>query len=492
MRPALALLCCACATVGPSKPGPAAAPKPAPTEAELLAPKLAALEQHAAAIDTARDDAVWAFWLGGAPSAADPWAGHEQMLHDDALAVLRRARELKLSEPATLDRLEAQVVGKRVVLAVRETETMVSNLEATLRFEFEGREVLYRELGAALAAEKLPQRRKALWASSLAAAKQLAAALAQRDEAHRAALEALGHTPESFAALLGRTELPAAAQQADRLLLATEARWKARLAAQRITSRADLPAMLKPSGPLDAAFPKARIAERGTQVLASLGLYGLPRLTIDLTDSPRKQPLPLTVSGVRSSFKPRGGFKDQGALLAELGRALALRHAPKARRRTVETTAALFGSLAWNPAWLEEQQLAAPLVAAAVELGRDTLLLQLRRAAGGLLGELDRAYALADDPARARLDVEPLFAGADTLHSQAAAFALARHLEAQGPKWWQSPGSADVLREFWKSGELPEAVRAGAESGAPLLDALGVERPPVSPSEGTAPDPPAR
>ena len=114
---------------------------------------------------------------------------------------------------------------------------------------------------------------------------------------------------------------------------------------------------------------------------------------------------------------------------------------------------------------------------AAVVLGGDTLLLQLRRAAGGLLGDLDRAYALADDPARARLDIEPLFAGADTLRSQSAAFALARQLD--GPKWWQSPKSADVLREFWKTGELPQP-----DTGDALLAALGIESPLPSRGEG--------
>src|SRR6185295_16616648 len=106
----------------------------------------------------------------------------------------------------------------------------------------------------------------------------------------------------------------------------------------------------KASLALDAVFPKGRVAERGTAVLASLGFYGMPQLTLDLTDTARKQPLPLTLSGVRMSFKPRGGWKDQQALLAELGRALALRHG--ASRRGIETTAALFASLAFNRAWL--------------------------------------------------------------------------------------------------------------------------------------------
>lgn len=477
------LLLAACATVAPAPPPVQPAAKPPPPESETVAKRLADLEPHAVAVEAARDDAVWAFWLGGAPGAADPWASHEALLDAEALNTIRRARALEVGEPAKLDRLEALIVGELVGREMREVETQVANLEATVRFTFEGREVLYRELGAALAAEKSAQRRQAIWAASLPAVKQLDAALARRIEARTEALARFGHTRESFAGLLGRTDLEAARAWADRFLTSTEVRWKARISAQRISSRADLPAWLKPSGQLDAAFPKARIAERGTQVLAGLGLYGVSDLTLDLTDSPRKQPLPLTVSGVRVSFKPRGGWKDQQALLSELGRALALRHAPEASRLTIETTAALFAALTWNRAWLEEQQLPPAVVAQAAELGADTLLLQLRRAAGGLLRDLDRAYTLADDPARTRLDIEPLFAGVDTLRASSQAFALARAL---GAKWWASPASAEVLRAFWKTGELPEDVRAAGASGDALLSAIGAT------SERTAADPPAQ
>lgn len=476
-RIGLALLLSACATTAPA---PAAAVKAPPTEAEALSGKLTALEQHATAVEVARDDAVWAFWLGGAPAAAsaDPWAGHEALLDDAALTAVRRARELKAyDDGGALNRLEELIVSERVGRAMREAEAVVANLEASLRFQFEGHEVSYRELGGILANEKNVTRRQSLWAASLPAATQLDAALARHDETEREALSALGVTREAFAALLRRTELNGALGWADRFLKATELRWKSRLSAAHAASRGDLPAMTKPSPALDAAFPKARIAERGTQLLASLGLYGLSQLTLELTDNPRKQPLPLTVSGVRMSFKPRGGWKDQQLLLAELGRALAMRHAPHASRQTVETTAALFASLAWNRAWLDEQGLTAPLAAAGAELGADAQLLTLRRAAGGAIGTaaaINRAYALDDDPARARLDVDRLFAGVDTLRASSAAFALARHLSAQvGEKWWARPDAAEVLRAFWASGALPEPVRGFAESGEALLSALG-------------------
>ncbi|MBL8955715.1 MAG: hypothetical protein JNK82_33380 [Myxococcaceae bacterium] len=470
MRAALCLVFVACATAAPKpEPAPAAPAKPPPTEADLLRPKVAALEQKAAAVEAIRDDALWSFWLGGAPSTADLWP--PELLDDAALKDLRRARELKAYDPITLDRLEALIAGERVGRAMRETEATIANLEASSRFPFEKGDVALRDLGSLLANEKNAARRQALWAASLPAVKQLDAALAKRDEAQREALAAVQLGPESFAALLRGADLTALATFADRFLLATEERWRARLAALKVQSRADLPAVLKPSGTLDAAFPKARIAERGTALLASLGLYGLPQLTLDLTDSPRKQPLPLTVSGVRLSFKPRGGWKDQQSLFAELGRALTLRHAPHARRRTVETSAALFGSLAWNRAWLEEQNIAAtePLA-----LGPDIQLLALRRAAGALIADLDRAYALPDDPARIRPDAEALQAGAVTLRAATSAFALARHLETEcGPRWWSSLKASEILKAFWQTGELPEPVRAPGESGEALLSALG-------------------
>ncbi len=472
MRAAVLMLLVACATAAP-KPEPAAAAAPPaklpPSEAELLQPKIAALEQKAAGVESARDDALWAFWLGGAPTSQELWPA--ELLDDSALRDLRRARELKAYDGATLDRLEALIAGERVGRSMREVEATVANLEASLRVPVEGRDVALRDLGSLLANEKSAPRRQSLWAASLPAVKQLDAALGKRDEVQREALAAVQLTPDAFAALIRGPGLEGSTAWANRFLLATEERWKARLSALRAQSRGDLPAALKPSGTLDAAFPKSRIAERGTGLLASLGLYGLPQLTLDLTDTPRKQPLPLTVSGVRMSFKPRGGWRDQQSLFAELGRALTLRHAPKASRRTVETSAALFASLAWNRAWLEEQGVKPDEPAA---LGADLLLLTLRRAAGNLTGELDRAYALTDDPARARLDAEPLFAGADTLRAASTAFALARHLEVQcGAKWWSSPKAAEILKAFWQSGELPEPMRAFGDTGESLLAALG-------------------
>jgi len=486
MRAVIAMLLAACATAAPERaPAAAAPPSPSqPTERELVAEKLASLQALAAKVEAARDDALWAFWLGGSPSTEELWP--PALLEDAALATVRRARELQVGDATEL---EIAIAGERVGRAMREVEGTVANLEASLRFPFEGRDVAFRDLGSLLANEKSAARRQSLWAASLTAVKQLDAALAKRDEVQTQALAAVGHTPESFAALL-RGDVATAVKWADGFLFATDARWKARLAALKAQSRADLPALLKPSAALDAAFPKARIAERGTGLLAALGLYGLPQLTLDLTDTPRKQPLPLTVSGVRLSFKPRGGWRDQQSLFAELGRALALRHAPKANRRTVEASAALFASVAWNRAWLEEQGVPANEAPA---LGADLLLLSLRRAAGHLTRDLDRGYALPDDPARARLDAEPLMAGAGTLRAASVAFALARHLEVQcGPKWWSCPKATEALRAFWQAGELPEPVRAFGDSGESLLAALGAPaHGGVTPSSGTSADPPA-
>lgn len=492
MRIALPLLLlsgCATLFASPPPPAPAPAAKKAPTEAELLVPKVEALAGHAAAVTAARDDAVWAFWLGGSPNALETvWKGHEPLLEDAALVTLRRARTLEAYDPATLDAVEALIVGELVGRLTRDAESAVDNLEASVRFNFEAREVLFSEMSSMLSAERAPNRRLTLWLASLPAAERVASAMAKRDDDMGVALSAVQLTPDAFAQLLRHVDLDAVGQWADRFLTTTDGRWKQRLSDLKVLTRADLPFALKASPALDAAFPKARIAERGTQLLASLGLYGQSGLTLSLEDSPRKQPLPLTVSGVRLSFKPRGGWRDQQLLLAELGRALATRFASPAKlpadRRVTETTAALFAALATDRTWLEEQQIAPPLIAAAAELGNDQRLLLLRRGAGALLASLrapdaqktwlDRAYGLPDDAVRARLELDPLFSSADMLRAHAAAEALRRHLEVQGgPKWWASPKAGAVLQAYWKSGELPEPVRAFSDTGESLLATLG-------------------
>jgi hypothetical protein len=382
---------------------------------------------------------------------------------------------------------------------VREAEAAVANVEASARFTFEGREVLYRELASDLATERSASRRLSMWQASAPAAERIAAAAAQRDAAAKAAVHQLGLSPEAFAELTHSVDLDAIAQWADRFIQATEARWKARLARAAAASPADLPAMVKATVLLDSAFPKAKEAERGAQLLAGLNLYGLGGLTLDLNDAPRKQPLPLTLApegddDVRLSFRPRGGFKDQQLLFAELGRAVAIKHAPKTplplRRRSTEATAALFASLATNRAWLDALNLSPTAAAQGVELGLDLRLLALRTAAGALLAELNdppsgEVYARAkgfapalDDVWRWRIESEPSFAALETLRAQSDAAALERWLEAEaGPTWWTSQKANELLREYWKTDRLPEAARAPAESGEALLSALGVPTP---------------
>ncbi len=488
------LLFVSCVTT-PS-PKPAEATPPAPTESQLLQKKMSGLVAETAAVMKARDAALWSYWLGGAATGLEQsWAGHEALLTDESLLAIRRARELKAFDPQLLDGLETVAVSERVGRAAREAEAAVANLEASARFTFEGREVLLRDLAMMLATEHNAPRRVSMWEASIPAAQHVAAAAAHRDEVATAALATMQLTPVGFATLLRGVDLDAAGQWADRFLTATDARWKARLSRSSATSRADIPAMLHASATLDGAFPKSKEAERATALLAGSGLYGVAGMTLDLNESPRKQPLPLTVApagaqDVRLSFRPRGGYKDQQLLLAEIGRALATHYASPSvlpmRRRCVEATAALFGALATDKTWLEDQGLAAPLVTAATELGLDLRLSATRTAAGELLvGLVDppavAQYARAkgfgpsvDDEARWRLEDEPSFASVEVLRAQSAAAALQRYLEVEtGPKWWTSPKAGDLLREYWKTDELPEPVRAFAEDGESLLAALG-------------------
>jgi hypothetical protein len=451
----------------------------ATSKANTLQEQVTALEVDAAKLTAARDDELWAFWLGGPKPKDDALASHLQLLTDASLSAVRQARQQNLLDTDRLNRLEALMVGVRVGRAIREAEETVFNLEASLTFPFEGREVAFRDLSRLLAQETSAPRRAKMWEASIPAAQKLAAAWQARTQAQIAALKAQNLTPEAFAALLGRQHLPAQAELARRFLVDTAEIWSERVRSQHISSRADIPAWLRSKSAVETAFPKERIAERATELLSDMGLYGVAGLTLDLTDNAKKQPLPLTVLGVRTSYKPHGGFKDQQALFAELGRALVLVHAPTAKREVLETTAALFASLAWNKPWLEGQGMSATAGLQAFQLGKDQLLVTLRRASGALLHALGEPDALnralgEDHQARNEREVEPGFEAAEIVRAQASGQALAVFLEtvAHKAKWWANPSAVQALKTYWKSGQLPKEAQSDAAAGTSLLKVL--------------------
>ncbi|MBS1152805.1 MAG: Chromosome partition protein smc, partial [Myxococcaceae bacterium] len=274
-----------------------------------------------------------------------------------------------------------------------------------------------------------------------------------------------------------------------KLLDDTEAEWKQVLGVLAKTelglpadklSRAELPRLLRPSTAADANFPKAEQAARATALLGTLGLYGLPGLTLDLAESAKKNPLPLTVApggpaDVRVSFRPAGGARDASALLGELGRALALhgsREPAEALPRLAGPLAGdvsfrLFADLAASPGWLKAQGVPDAAAASTLTSARALRLFTLRRAAANLvaqheaLGQGDeiaaqrfrtwasRALAIEiapEDAARWPLERDPLFRGVELIEAPRLAELLRLKLSAQ---WWADPASADVLRRAW-------------------------------------------
>lgn len=465
-----------------------AAPAPALTAEQERADGLAALESEALALVKKQHELLWAHWTRGAPLDLEkPALEHAVLFENATLAKVRAAK---------LHRLEAWLVGERLARATAAANATVTGLEGAATFNLDGRVLQWKDLSRLLAHEKSAVKRKALWAASREAIPQLAEEYRKRDEAVTQALAALGSTAEAFSAVT--SEESAALGQ--KLLDDTEAEWKKLLdglakaelglPADKVT-RADLPRMLRPGAAADASFPKEEQAAKATAVLAALGLYGLPGLTLDLSDSAKKNPLPLTVvpggaADVRVSFKPVGGARDVSALLGELGRALALRELGEPRLQGSlqgDTAHRLFSDLGATAGWLKAQGVADAAIASAVDSARSLQLYTARRAAANLVaqhkarGQSDeaagklwaegsaRALGIAvppEDAARWRLERDPLFRGVEVIRALQQAEQLRQRLGAQ---WWAEPASAAILKAAW-SGKEAAAAPCAADGGS--------------------------
>ena len=405
-----------------SAPPPDVAPPPQDagvTEAELIAPKVDALQKEAAAVVRAVDEALWNHWTTGAPlDLAATSKGHEALFSKQSLQTLRRARELRPADSKRLLNLEHWLGGELLARGVAAEAEALANLEASTTFTVDGKELPWRELSKLLVNEKSAVKRRALWNGSHAAALRLDAAIVRRDEKAKEVLAALElPAPLDFAAEARGLELDALQKSADEVLTRTDAEWKATLQALADSevklpltalTRAEFPRLLKVPAVVDAEFPKAKIATRAVQTLGTLGVYGKPGLTLDLAEAAKKNPLPLTVApspdDVRVSVKPSGGLRDQQAVLGELGAALTL-HAAKSGSFAIDRLANpaqtlrgsdLLASLVTEDAWLSANEVNnRPQVIAAAKALR---LFLLRRAAGVVLAKLE-TQALQDDAA---------------------------------------------------------------------------------------------
>jgi hypothetical protein len=396
----------------------ATAPDAGVTEAELIAPKVDALEREAAQVVGAIDEALWKHWTTGAPlDLPATTQGHDALFSKQSLLTLRKARELR---PADAQRIQ--------------------NLERWL-----GGELPWRDLNKLLVSEKSAVKRRALWNGSHAAALRLDAAIQRRDEKVKEVLSALElPAPLDFAADTRGLDLDALQKSADEILTRTETEWKTTLAALseatvklpvNALTRGELPRLLKVSGNVDAEFPRSKIATRAVQTLGTLGVYGQPGLTLDLAEAAKKNPLPLTVApaigDVRVSVKPVGGLRDQEAVLGELGAALTL-HAAKSGSFAIDRLgnptealrgSELFVSLLREETWLSANDVSMNERPQVIATAKAQHLFLLRRAAGVVLAKL-QTQALSDEAAARAKYV--------AIMSRAMGLQLA---EAEGARW---------------------------------------------------------
>jgi hypothetical protein len=481
---------------------------PADAGVDPLRLRLDAIEAEAAEVLRAQDEALWSHWTTGAAlDLARATAGHDALFSRACLDELRAARAaLPAPDARRAAHLERWLVGELLAKELAAENDAVASLEAGLTFFVDGKEVAWRDLPRLLRTEKSAVKRRALWKASLVAAERLDAALARRDlKAAELAMRLGSPSVLELAAEARELDLDELARTAETVLATTDDAWRAALQRQSDAdmrlplanlTRAELPRLVRVSPAADAAFPKEQIAPRAVAVLASLGLYGRPGLTLDLSERSSKHPLPLTVApvhtDVRVSFLPVGGLRDQASLFSELGTALALREASTGHLATdrlgdpasAQVLADLFSGLVGLPAWLTSVGVDAVAQQAVQEAWAVHRLFVLRRAAGVVLVRLEtqglpdaeareryvhhmsRALALppsAEDGVRWRIDTDDFLRSATTLKAAALSNALAARLPED---WFARKDVWPTIAARWRRGtEAPLEQRMGLAPG---------------------------
>lgn len=518
------------AAAGPAKPASTAKPR-----ADPLAEDVGGVARALAAYLYSQDEALWTQWTVGAPlyDADALRARYPSLFRADAVLTARQAKASAGADPRALGHLEGSLAGLQISVASASSETALANLEASLTFNVDGRDLPWRDLMRLLANEPSALKRKALWAGSHRAAERLGALIDVRDAAVARAHRGLSLEPDAFSEARLELDLDAVAELAEAVLARTEVDWKAvlerrarddlKLTLDRV-SRADLPRLMRPDVKADAAFPKEKLAGRARALLTDLGLAELPGLTVQLEEAKVKGVLPLSLlagpEDARVAVRPRAGLRAQAAVLSELGRAVAL-HGGSTQRFEyarlgapvlADVTGALFESLLGQPAWLAAQGLAADQAETAARAWLDGQLFEARREAALVLAAnaahelgaaeaqeqwraaMSRALALPVPPeevARWKLELEAGLLPAHHLRVRAHAAALGAKLAADfGPTWWKSPEAALALRALWSSGTavpVDDRLPALGPATEQWLAALGGKSSPQPADGGTWP-----
>ncbi len=486
---------------------PPAAPPPVPTEQQRLTAEVRELAAQSQALLETQNRLIWDYWTEGKPvDIAATYRDKEGLFSIESIRKIDRLRQLTQDarELRALTALQSHFAGEYLSHALAEFNDAIANLEASLTFTVDGREVRYLELERLLANERSAVKRRALYAGAAPVLERLNNTLRRREERTKALVEELGYPSyEAFGSELRQADLGRLSVLAEEILQATQEPYRTvmeRLAKQELAlpfsslTRADIPRLFR-AREVEDAFPKEESLLRAHASVQGLGidLAEMPNAYIDARDLQRKNSRPLTLAvevpgDVRLSVKPGSGVLHQGRVMHEFGHALHYVFTREPRfelarlgNPTVgEAYAALLEDMLEDPVWLEEHagvrgdQRAQYLAASSAHK-----LFLIRRAAGRLLYQLElhrgegvdarelyrtimeRTDAMpmkAEDEVRYLVDQEDFFQSADSFRAWFLAGQLQGQLKARfGPAWWRSEAAGVFLKELWAHGNALSA-----------------------------------
>jgi len=504
-------------------------PSPPPTEQQLLATEVKELAAQAQALLETQNRLVWEYWTEGKPvDIAATYRGKETLFSVENIRKMDRLRQLTQDprELRALTALQSHFAGEYLAQALAENNDAIANLEASLTFNVDGRDVRYRDLERLLANEKSAVKRRALYTAAVPAIERLSQSLRRREERTEELVKQLGYPSyEAFSGELRQADLSRLSLLAEEILQATQEPYRVvmeRLAQRELAlpfasiTRADIPRLFR-AREVEDAFPKEEPLLRAHASVQGLGidLAEMPNVYIDAKDNPRKNSRPFTLAievpgDVRISVKPGSGVLHQARVMHEFGHALHSAFTKETRfelarlgNPTVgEAYSALFEDLLEDPVWLEEhagvrgEQRAQYLAASSAHK-----LFLIRRAAGKLLYQLElhrregvdakalyrtlmeRTDAMPmkpEDEARYLVDQEDFFQSADNFRAWFLAGQLQAQLKARfGPAWWRSLEAGTFLKGLWAHGnawsakEVAEAIGERGIAPDVLLLRLG-------------------
>jgi hypothetical protein len=519
---AVAFCITACPKAVPPPPQP-------PTEQQLLATEVKELAAQAQALLETQNRLIWEHWTEGKPvDIAATYRGKETLFSAENIRKLDRLRQLTQDprELRALTALQSHFAGEYLAQALAENNDAIANLEASLTFNVDGRDVRYRDLERLLANEKSAVKRRALYTAAVPAIERLSQSLRRREERTEELVKELGYASyEAFSGELRQADLSRLSLLAEEILQATQEPYQVvmeRLSQRELAmpfasiSRADIPRLFR-AREVEDAFPKEEPLLRAHASVQGLGidLAEIPNVYIDTKDNPRKNSRPLTLAievpgDVRLSVKTGSGVLHQARVMHEFGHALHYAFTTETRfelarlgNPTVgEAYSALFEDLLEDPVWLEEhagvrgEQRAQYLAASSAHK-----LFLIRRAAGKLLYQLElhrregvdakalyrtimeRTDAIPmkpEDEARYLVDQEDFFQSADDFRAWFLAGQLQAQLKARfGPAWWRSLEAGTFLKRLWSHGnawsakEVAEAIGERGIAPDVLLLRLG-------------------